>query len=75
MLKILDASPQYMKQTAVLIVEVGESAETLLELLPHVPFLWLEFNHGGDGVFLLEYDQLIACQADVRAVLEQRDNV
>jgi len=74
-LKILDASPQYMKQTAVLIVEVGESAETLLELLPHVPFLWLEFNHGGDGVFLLEYDQLIACQADVRAVLEQRDNV
>jgi ribosomal protein L3 glutamine methyltransferase len=74
-LKILDASPRYMKQTAVLIVEVGESAETLLKLLPTVPFLWLEFNFGGDGVFLLDYNQLIACQADVRAVLEQRNNV
>jgi ribosomal protein L3 glutamine methyltransferase len=74
-LKILDASPRYMKQTAVLIVEVGESAETLLKLLPDVPFLWLEFNFGGDGVFLLDYNQLIACQADVRAILEQRNNV
>lgn len=74
-LKILDASPQYMQQTAVLIVEVGESAETMLELLPRVPFLWLEFRHGGDGIFLLDYDQLIASQSDVRAVLEQRNNV
>jgi ribosomal protein L3 glutamine methyltransferase len=74
-LKILDASPRYMKKQGILIVEVGESAETLLELLPAVPFLWLEFHHGGDGIFLLEYDQLIACQSDVRAVLEQRKNV
>ena len=74
-LKILDASPRYMKQTGVLIVEVGESAETLLKLLPRAPFLWLEFSFGGDGVFLLDYNQLIACQADVRAVLEQRNNV
>jgi ribosomal protein L3 glutamine methyltransferase len=74
-LKILEASPRYMTQQAILIVEVGESAQTLLELLPRVPFLWLEFDLGGDGIFLLEYDQLIACQADVRAVLEQRKNV
>jgi len=74
-LKILDASPGFLKQQGILIVEVGESAETLLELLPHVPFLWLEFDHGGDGIFLLEYDQLIACQLDVRALLEQRNNV
>lgn len=74
-LKILDASPQYLKQAGILIVEVGESAGTLLELLPRVPFLWLEFHHGGDGIFLLEYDQLIACQSDVRSVLEQRNNV
>ena len=74
-LKILDASPRYLKDNGVLVVEVGESAETLLELLPQVPFLWLEFYHGGDGIFLLEYDQLIACQAHVRTVLEQRDNV
>jgi len=74
-LKILDAASGYMKQQGILIVEVGESTPALLELLPRVPFLWLEFNHGGDGIFLLEYDQLIACQPDVRAVLEQRKNV
>jgi ribosomal protein L3 glutamine methyltransferase len=74
-LKILDASPHYLKQHGILIVEVGESARALLELLPRVPFLWLEFHHGGDGVFLLEYDQLIACQSDVHAVLEQRKHV
>jgi len=74
-LKILDASPGYLKQKGILIVEVGESAEALQELLPRVPFFWLEFYSGGDGIFLLEYDQLIACQPDVRTVLEQRKNV
>jgi ribosomal protein L3 glutamine methyltransferase len=74
-LKILDASPAYMKPQGILIIEVGESAQALLELLPRMPFLWLELQQGGDGVFLLEYDQLIACQADVRTVLEQRNYV
>ena len=71
-LKILDASPGYLERNGILIVEVGESATELLELLPRIPFLWLDFHHGGDGIFLLRYDQLIACQADVRTVLEQR---
>ena len=74
-LEILDAAPDYLKQEGVLIVEVGESAETLQEVLPRVPFLWLDFQAGGDGIFLLEYDQLIACRPDVRVVLEQRKNV
>jgi len=74
-LKILDAAPGYLKQRGVLIMEVGESAEALQRLLPRVPFFWLDFESGGDGIFLLEYDQLIACRGDVRAVLEHRDNV
>ena len=74
-LKILDAALNYLQQQGILIVEVGESAETLEEILPRVPFTWLEFDEGGDGIFLLEYDQLIACQPDVRAVLEQRIHV
>ncbi|MGB5292779.1 MAG: 50S ribosomal protein L3 N(5)-glutamine methyltransferase [Lysobacterales bacterium] len=74
-LKIMDAAPQYLKQQGILIMEVGESAETLQEILPRVPFFWLDFEQGGDGVFMLEYDQLIACQADVHAILEQRNNV
>ncbi len=74
-LKILDACPAYLAEGGILIVEVGESAPTLIELLPRTPFLWLDFQHGGDGVFLLEYDQLIACQADVQTALERRNNV
>jgi len=74
-LKILDASPGYLASGGILVVEVGESAPALAELLPRVPFLWLEFEHGGDGVFLLEYDQLNACQADVQTALEQRNHV
>jgi len=74
-LKILDAAPGYLKPQGILIVEVGESAETLQELLPRLPFFWLDFHAGGDGIFLLEYDQLIACQPDVQAVMEQRNNV
>jgi ribosomal protein L3 glutamine methyltransferase len=74
-LEILEASPGFMNPRAVLIMEVGESAEHLQNLLPAVPFLWLDFEYGGDGVFLLRYDQLIACHADVRAVLEQRNHV
>ena len=74
-LKIMDAAPNYLQQQGILIVEVGESAETLMEVLPRVPFLWFDFEQGGDGIFMLEYDQLIACQSDVQAVLEQRKNV
>ncbi len=74
-LKILDASTVHLKQRGILVVEVGESAQRLIELLPRMPFLWLEFQQGDDGIFLLEYDQLIAHQAEVRTVLEQRENV
>jgi ribosomal protein L3 glutamine methyltransferase len=74
-LKILDASPAYLAAQGVLVVEVGESAPALTGLLPRVPFLWLEFEQGGDGVFLLEYDQLVACREDLRSVLERREDV
>ena len=74
-LKIMDAAPDYLQQQGILIVEVGESAETLMGLLPRVPFLWFDFEQGGDGIFMLEYDQLIACQPDVQTVLEQRKYV
>lgn len=52
-----DARP-YLEDHGVLIVEVGSSAEVLQSRYPEVRFLWLDFELGGDGVFLLTAEQL-----------------
>ncbi len=57
-LRILTNAKDYLNEQGILIVEVGSSAETLQNLFPDVPFYWLNFERGGDGVFLLTGDQV-----------------
>jgi len=57
-LQILRQAAEYLTEDGVLIMEVGYSHEALSERLPHMPFLWLEFEHGGDGIFVLSAQQL-----------------
>jgi len=56
--RILQDAVKYLNPNGVLIVEVGASQDSLIECYPDIPFTWLEFQHGGDGVFLLTLEQL-----------------
>lgn len=61
--RILACAPDYLSDDGVLICEVGNSMVHLAEQYPDIPFVWLEFEHGGDGVFMLTKAQLLGCQA------------
>ncbi len=55
---ILRQAADYLKRDGVLIVEVGNAQYPLCEAFPDAPFTWLEFERGGQGVFLLNAAQL-----------------
>jgi ribosomal protein L3 glutamine methyltransferase len=66
--QILKSAAHHLAENGILVVEVGCSQETLVDLYPEIPFLWLEFEQGGEGVFLLEQDQLRKHQQDIDRV-------
>lgn len=62
--RLLREARQYLSDTGVLVVEVGNSWPSLEAAFPQVPFTWLEFERGGHGVFLLTAAQLDEYAAD-----------
>ncbi len=57
---ILREAGRHLVDDGVLIVEVGASAGAVAREWPQVPFTWLEFERGGEGVFLLTAGELAA---------------
>ncbi|RJT45385.1 50S ribosomal protein L3 N(5)-glutamine methyltransferase [Rahnella woolbedingensis] len=65
--RILACAPDYLTDNGVLICEVGNSMVHLMDQYPEIPFTWLEFENGGDGVFMLTKQQLVDCAEEFRA--------
>ena len=71
-LKILRDAPAHLSEDGLLICEVGESETALVELLPEVPFAWVEFKVGQMGVFVVERADLVAHRARIKELADER---
>ncbi|MCG6658725.1 50S ribosomal protein L3 N(5)-glutamine methyltransferase [Halomonas campisalis] len=58
--RLLREAREHLSDDGVLIVEVGNSDRHLEAAFPEVPFLWLDFERGGQGVFALTAAELDA---------------
>ncbi len=58
--RLLAGAPALLAPGGLLVVEVGEAAPALQAAYPGFAFTWLEFQRGGEGVFLLTREQLAA---------------
>jgi len=72
-LRMLDEAADHLTDDGLIIVEVGDSERALVELLPNLPFVWLEFKVGQMGIFALERRDLIDHAAGIRELRQSRN--
>lgn len=68
--RIFASAADYLEPGGLLVLELGNSGMRLEEIYPEIPFMWVEFQRGGQGVLvmtqadLLEYAPLLARLAE-----------
>jgi len=70
-LRILCDAPTYLEADGILVIEVGNTALELERRFPELPFSWIEFERGGEGVFLMSREQLVEFNPLFKHELEQ----
>jgi ribosomal protein L3 glutamine methyltransferase len=61
-LRILRQAGRHLTDEGILVLEVGSAAAALDQRLPQVPWTWIEFERGGEGVLLLTREQIALYQ-------------
>lgn len=59
-LRILRDAVDYLNEGGLLVLEVGATWPALVERLPQLPFTWVEFARGGQGVAVIGREELAA---------------
>jgi|TARA_B110000259_G_scaffold4473_1_gene5074 ribosomal protein L3 glutamine methyltransferase len=57
--RLLREAEHYLTQDGVLVVEVGNSSQALGLAFPKVSFVWIDFDEGDGGVFMLTREELV----------------
>lgn len=57
--RLLRQASDYLTDQGILVVEVGNSEEAVREAYPELPLTWLEFERGGQGVFVIDRQALV----------------
>ena len=71
-LRILRDAPDHLADDGLLICEVGEAERALVELLPEIPFSWIEFKVGQMGIFAVDRADLVQHHARIKALADAR---
>ena len=62
--RMLREARHYLNEGGILIVEVGNSDAALEARFSELPLTWIEFEHGGHGVFVVRREELAAYFGD-----------